>query len=547
MMVVVLAVAIPMVLLSAVIVGRLAEAQRQSRRDALTYSARSVATAVDAQIERYRSIGTVLGLSPTLASDDLSAFRHEAERVFATLSRAWLLLADPSGHELVNLRLPVEAALPDRSAKAMELQTRAFATRQVQVSDVFLSAAARKPVVSIEVPIFRDDQPHYLLAVVIDTDLFLEILNVAQLPEGWLNGIIDRAGNFVARSSGHDLLVGSPASPGWRAVLGREGLSEFHAREGEVVTNANAISRLTGWTIGVAARKDAFEAPIMHTIVIAAIGAGCVTVFSILLAAWAARSIIKPLVTLQHGAQALQTRQVLAVGPTGVPEVDRALDAFVASSEALLKHQHQRELFIGELSHRTKNLMAIILSMMRQTSRRSADYADFERRFTARILALSAVHDVLVQANWEGGTVQEVARAQLSSFDEGGRIERGGDDVMVKPAAVQMIGLALHELATNAAKYGALSVRTGRVTLTWQLVGDVGAAPGVRIVWRESGGPPVKPAEHKGFGHMVLVHMGDSIGAKGTLDYLPDGIVWTLTVPPGCIIRAKQGEKPQTS
>src|SRR5262249_31413341 len=139
-------------------------------------------------------------------------------------------------------------------------------------------------------------------------ELFLEILNIAQLPEGWLNGIIDRAGNFVARSSGQDLLVGLPASAGWRAVLGREGLSEFHSREGEVVTNANAISRLTGWTIGVAARKDAFEAPIMRTILIAAMGAASVTVLSIMLAAWAARSIIPPLVTLQHGAQALQTR-----------------------------------------------------------------------------------------------------------------------------------------------------------------------------------------------------------------------------------------------
>lgn len=536
MIVVVLTVAMPMVLLSAAIVGRLAESERQSRLHALTYSAQSIATSVDAQVERFRSIGMVLALAPPLLADDLKTFRREAELAFPAVSGAWVVVADPAGQELINLRFPPDTPLPHRTAKAMAFQDQAFKTGQIQVSDVLLEAGSQKPIVTVDVPIFRDGAPHYLLAVIMETRLYLESLNVAQLPQGWLNGILDRSGSYIARSADDDLVVGTPSSPGWRATIGREGLFEFVSRDGEMVTNANAISRTTGWTVGVAARKDAFEAPIIRTIIIAGIGAASVTVLSMLLAAWAARTIIKPLATLERGAHALQTRKLVAVTKTGVPEVDRALDAFEASSEALMKHEDQRELFIGELSHRTKNLMAIILSMMRQTGRQSANYADFERRFTARILALSAVHDVLVQENWEGGSMREVARAQLTGFDEGSRIARSGGDVMLKPAAVQTIGLALHELATNAAKYGALSVSGGRVELRWEMVGEPNGAPAaLRIVWRESGGPPVVAPEHTGFGHMVLVHMGESIGAQGTLDYQLAGLVWTLTVPVGYV------------
>jgi len=538
MIIVVLAVAIPMALLSAVMVGRLAQSERQSRRDALIYSAQSIATSVDAQIERFRSIGMVLALAPSLLKDDLEAFRGEAEQARSTLSGAWLIVADPAGQELINIEVPAETPLPRRSAEAMEFQDRAFKTGTVQVSDVFVGTWSKTPVVSVEIPIFRDGVPHYLLAVVMKARLIFESLNVGQLPEGWLNGVLDRSGNYIALSTADESLAGTAASPGWRATVGREGVFEFRSREGEMVTNANAISHATGWTVGVAARRDAFEAPIMRSILIVGIGTAGVTVLSMLLAGWAARSIIRPLATLERGAQALQTRKLVAVTQTGVPEVDRALDAFVASSEAMVQHEVQRELFIAELSHRTKNLMAIILSMMRQTSRRSIDYGDFERRFTARILALSAVHDVLVQENWEGGSVQEVARTQLSGFDEGSRVERRGDDVMLKPAAVQTIGLALHELVSNSSKYGAMSVPEGRVTLHWHLVGQANGAPeALRIVWQECGGPPVGPPEHTGFGHVVLLHMGESIGAKATLDYRASGLVWTMLLQPAYIIR----------
>ncbi|HLN09604.1 MAG TPA: PDC sensor domain-containing protein, partial [Xanthobacteraceae bacterium] len=174
MIVVVLAVAIPMVLLSAVMVGRLAESERQSRRDALIYSAQSIATSVDAQIERFRSIAMVLALSPSLLNDDLATFRREAEQMRPTLSGAWLIVADPAGQQLINLHLPADAPLPRRAAKAMEVQDRAFKTGQIQVSDVFIGAASQAPIVSVEVPIFRDGTPHYLLAVIMEARLFLE-------------------------------------------------------------------------------------------------------------------------------------------------------------------------------------------------------------------------------------------------------------------------------------------------------------------------------------------------------------------------------------
>ena len=194
------------------------------------------------------------------------------------------------------------------------------------------------------------------------------------------------------------------------------------------------------------------------------------------------------------------------------------------------RRQDERMHFImRELAHRSKNLLAIILSMAGQTARSATSVPDFTTRFTQRLQGLSHSHDLLLQRDWRGVTMRELAERQLQNFVAEGvnRASYSGPDVMVDPKAAQNIGLALHELATNASKHGALSTPDGRVTISWALTDGR-----FQLGWNESGGPPVNPPEVRGFGQVVLERLAsDALEGEVKLDYAPDGLNWLLDIP----------------
>jgi two-component sensor histidine kinase len=154
---------------------------------------------------------------------------------------------------------------------------------------------------------------------------------------------------------------------------------------------------------------------------------------------------------------------------------------------------------------------------------------DFIERFTDRIQALAANQDLLVRNEWQGIDVDELVRAQLAHFADlvGSRITVRGSPVRLNAAAAQAIGLALHELATNAGKYGALSVDAGRVEVGWRHDGDIFA-----MSWTESNGPPVSQPKRRGFGSTVVDPMvRQTVNGDVHLDFIPSGVVWNLTCP----------------
>jgi PAS domain S-box-containing protein len=198
------------------------------------------------------------------------------------------------------------------------------------------------------------------------------------------------------------------------------------------------------------------------------------------------------------------------------------------------RHEDHIQLVMRELSHRSKNLLAIVLSIARQVGRQCEDYQAFEAAFSARIAALADTHDLLVSQGWRGAGLLELARAHLAPFGatEGGRVMLEGPDVVLQPKAVEQVGLAIHELATNAARFGALSAPAGLVTVSWTLDGPGNGKRDLMIAWQESGGPPVEAPERKGFGHVVLTRVvPGSLQGRATLAFDRDGICWKLVVP----------------
>ena len=191
---------------------------------------------------------------------------------------------------------------------------------------------------------------------------------------------------------------------------------------------------------------------------------------------------------------------------------------------------------LKEVNHRAKNLLAVTQAIAQLTA---ADVAPekFYDAFSSRLQGLAASHELLVQTEWQGVSLDGLIKSQLPHLAAllGNRLFLKGPSVSLNPTAVQMIGMVVHELATNAIKYGALSTAEGRVTLCWTVSSDTSEhEPRFVMTWTEDGGPPVIAPLQRGFGHAVTVEMPEHLlEARVDLSFPPSGVVWKLTVPLG--------------
>jgi two-component system CheB/CheR fusion protein len=195
----------------------------------------------------------------------------------------------------------------------------------------------------------------------------------------------------------------------------------------------------------------------------------------------------------------------------------------------------QRELLLSELNHRVKNTLATVQAIALQTLGSTQDLASFRGAFLSRLMALAKTHSLLAREGWRGVGLRELLAAELAPYAtearHGTRID--GEDVMLEPKTALAISLALHELATNAGKYGSLSVADGGVDARWSLSthGD-DHPPWLRLEWREHGGPPVESPIHRGFGmRLVTEGVPHELGGRADIAFDPAGVRCILEFP----------------
>lgn len=200
-----------------------------------------------------------------------------------------------------------------------------------------------------------------------------------------------------------------------------------------------------------------------------------------------------------------------------------------------------RQLLMHEVNHRSKNLLTIVQAIARQTAATSRK--EFIAKFGQRLRALSANQDMLVKSGWERVSLKELLHSQLDHFGEldQRRIVINGPELQLTPSAAQALGMTVHELATNAAKYGALSNDSGRVGVAWAIDGS-----DFTMSWQESGGPPVVCPKKFGFGATVIDGMtAATLSGDVAVDYAPAGLTWRLKCPLSALREAKDtAEKP---
>ena len=187
----------------------------------------------------------------------------------------------------------------------------------------------------------------------------------------------------------------------------------------------------------------------------------------------------------------------------------------------------RQQLLIHELNHRVKNTLAMVQGLVRHTLRDHDVSPQVEHDVTERLIALAAAHDVLSREHWRGAELGDLVGELMRPYDHAGRVSIHGPTARITPKTAITLAMSLHELATNAAKYGALSVPGGHVELSWSKSADA-----IALEWRERGGPPVTAPKLSGFGSLLLGRMLDvQLGRPAEIVYAPKGLICRLRAP----------------
>ena len=197
--------------------------------------------------------------------------------------------------------------------------------------------------------------------------------------------------------------------------------------------------------------------------------------------------------------------------------------------------EEHRRLLTGELEHRIKNTLAVVQAIVSQSLRTAKSPAEARDAISARLVTLGRAHDLLTQTSWTSAPIGVLVHGAISvDGDEGRRVRMAGPDVRLNARAALALSMALHELATNAAKYGSLSTADGYVEIAWRFA-EGAAATTLELVWQEHGGPPVTPPSRKGFGtRLIETSLTRDLG-RGRIDYLPGGVRWSVTADLGTV------------
>ena len=218
-------------------------------------------------------------------------------------------------------------------------------------------------------------------------------------------------------------------------------------------------------------------------------------------------------------------------------EAGAVVQHFISLVDCTKQREKQKhsDMMVDELNHRVKNTLSTVQSIARQAFRASSDLKIVAGLIESRLFALARSHDLLTHHNWEGAGLRDLIDATLEPFEVAkGHTERctiEGDNIRLVPKATLALGIAFHELATNAVKYGALSNEVGTVQIRWETRPDTDGER-LHLTWQETGGPVVVPPTRKGFGSQVIERgLPHELGGKVRLDYLTGGLVCTMDLP----------------
>jgi two-component sensor histidine kinase len=462
---------------------------KQDRQDAtqrLLGTVRSIRLVLDAEVQRMTGGLQVLALTNSLRGGDFDGFRRIASGFLDQYGKdGVLLVTDRDGRQLFSSITTDTASLPLRNNRDIVKQV--FASRKPQYSNLFIGAVKKQWVVTVEVPVLRDGEVIYDICFTPPIDIFQTIVEKQRPGDDWTISLFDGAGINFARVPNPQEFFGKRAAPSLFAEMFRKSEDTLPtvSLEGTPLTTSFARSALTGWTVAAGIAESSLVAPLLRSLALTSLMGGV----------------------------------LLLVG----------LAFAVRMATAIARGEMLHDLLVEELNHRVKNTLAILQSIATQTFR-SASRTEREK-FEGRLGALAEAHNLLSKEKWQGSALQDVVVRVLEPYrlSNPSRVRMSGPEVPLSPRLAVVLSMILHEIATNAAKYGALSNDAGTVRLDWEVVVE-NAGRMLRLVWTEAGGPEVVAPTQRGFGSRLIERSArDQLGGEAIVDFLPGGVVYTVT------------------
>jgi two-component sensor histidine kinase len=485
-MVLVVGTILPLAILSVVTINANYRSEKAAASARILQTTRGVMASVDRQLQYQRAGLEVLALSPDLRHGDLEAFREEAMRFakrFAVASAVGV--SDARGQQLLNTNVPKGGQLHPRAD--LTVINEVFETGKPVVSDMHISRITGAPIFTIDVPVIQDGKVIYDLAFSPPRSDLSDYLNELDLPQSWVISIFDRRAQHVARRPVLKEPGITKAAPSMEAAMANrsEGIERTTTLEGVQVISAFVRSPETGWAVAIGMPTEAINAPARRAFLLAVSSSIVFLILGLVMALWLAKQIERT--------------------------------------------EETRELLVNELNHRVKNTLSAVQAIVNRTLRTATSPDAGRAAIDARVLALSHAHNILSDRNWERADLGAIVRAVLRPYQGAGpRAVISGPALDLEPRVAIALAMVLSELATNAAKYGALSASGGRVQVVW------GVLEGHRLAltWQESDGPPVTPPANTGYGTQ-FVHRAITQELGGTLEisYEATGLTCLIEIP----------------
>jgi two-component sensor histidine kinase len=517
---------LPVLGLTGVLLARSAVLEHQQLESELARTASSLADVLDRDIERQITILRTLATMPSLAQGDWPAFYNSAKAAVAP--KAYVILIDTSGRQLVNTFVPFGEAPavtgdPDTLARILE-------SKEPVISDLFVSLVTKKPVYNVSIPIAPNgSNVRYVLSLGQLTDDFLPLLQSQSRGPEWVSSFIDRQGIVLARSRDHAAFSGK-VHQGFREdsqSIGHQ-VRRTTSLDGDDVLRAVVRSKMTGWLVTASVPVRIAEAPLRQSVWFWSALAGLSFVLALAGAGLFGRLLARPIEASMEAAAALGREAPIPALKSTLTEANALVAAQQRASEELARRATHQRLLLHELSHRVKNVLAVVQSLVQRTVSEGRSLTEARDVLTERLLALGRAQEVLMRTEWSGASLREIVEAELTPFSD--RVTIEGPPLIVRGAMVQTFALVLHELATNALKHGSLS-SGGTLAVSWSIA-DRDEAKRFTFKWEEKGGASVEPPTRKGFGRTLLEGaVAAETGVRPTLSFCASGFVYEIDAP----------------
>ena len=503
-------------------------------REALTIHAHDIVAdataAIDQELNRYRLALQVLASSEALAEGKFEQFYLRAKALSQSVTDSVIALRRTDGTAIFVTSLPFGAPIPNMTDPGLRAADRlAIEHRSAVISDL-VSGPVRPNVVALEMPVVANGKVDYLLTLAISPKGVFDILAAQLRGSRWLMGVIDNNDRIIARSWDNERFAGQKASDEFlRNTQAKSGNFVGTTLEGVTAFNVYQRSELSGWRIAAAIPLSELEAPLYRSLLVLAIVTALGFSASLILAFFYARALARPLRQLRGVAEAGggNTNTIR----TGIAELDGVTGTLMRSIIVLKDRDRARARTVNELNHRMKNMLAIIQAIAHETRRRATSLEQFGKAFEGRLIALARSHEALGDPEWHGGDLAALITQCCKPFCDETKLELQGPPIELPPKAAVGIGMVIHELATNAAKYGALSVPIGKVKLHWDLPEEDGLRI-LRLQWQEQNGPPRPSARKEGFGSVLLRSIIEhDLGGRLDMIFARDGLLVIACIP----------------